>query len=116
MFNHTTLILGVVLPEFAGWIYRIGTGHHRSARLIIPIYEYSCQECGDRFELLVRGSEAPACPSCESTKLERELSLPTAHTSGTRNMAMRAAKARDQRQGAERAHAQREYELNHDDH
>ncbi len=31
-------------------------------------------------------------------------------------MAMRAAKARDQRQGAERAHAQREYELNHDDH
>ncbi len=31
-------------------------------------------------------------------------------------MAMRAAKARDKRQGAERMHAQREYELNHDDH
>jgi hypothetical protein len=30
-------------------------------------------------------------------------------------MAMRAAKKRDQRQGTERMHAQREYELNHDD-
>ncbi len=29
---------------------------------------------------------------------------------------MRAARTRDQRQGAERMHAQREYELNHDDH
>jgi hypothetical protein len=31
-------------------------------------------------------------------------------------MAMRAARKRDQRQGSERMHAQREYELNHDDH
>jgi len=31
-------------------------------------------------------------------------------------MAMKAAKKRDQRQGAERMHTQREYELNHDDH
>jgi hypothetical protein len=29
---------------------------------------------------------------------------------------MRAARARDKRQGEERMHAQREYELNHDDH
>jgi len=29
-------------------------------------------------------------------------------------MAMRAAKKRDQKQGQERTHAQREYELNHD--
>ena len=82
----------------------------------MPIYEYSCAACENRFEALVRGSETPSCPSCESTDLKRELSMPTMHTSGTRNMAMRAAKARDQRQGAERAHAQREYELNHDDH
>jgi hypothetical protein len=30
-------------------------------------------------------------------------------------MAMRAARKRDQRQGTERMHTQREYELNHDD-
>ena len=83
---------------------------------IIPIYEYTCQDCGNDFELLVRGSDTPACPGCESTALERQFSLPTMHTSGTHDMAMRAAKKRDKRQGAERAHAQREYELNHDDH
>lgn len=84
--------------------------------IIIPIYEYTCQGCGNDFEALIRGSETPACPACESTDLERQFSLPTMHTSGTHDMAMRAAKKRDQRQGAERMHAQREYELNHDDH
>lgn len=83
---------------------------------IIPIYEYSCQGCGHHFEALVRGDASPKCPECESEKLEREFSLPALKTSSTHGMAMKAAKKRDQRQGAERAHAQREYELNHDDH
>ena len=83
---------------------------------IIPIYEYTCQGCGNDFEALIRGSDTPACPECESTDLERQFSLPTMHTSGTHDMAMRAAKARDKRQGSERMHTQREYELNHDDH
>ena len=67
-------------------------------------------------EALVRGEEKPACPSCGSEDLERHFSLPTVQSSGTREMAMRAARKRDQRQGQERAHTQREYELNHDDH
>ncbi|MGY8777839.1 MAG: FmdB family zinc ribbon protein [Longimicrobiales bacterium] len=83
---------------------------------MIPIYEYSCQGCGHQFEALIRGSEKPACPDCESTELEREFSLPTVHSSGTRAMSMRAAKNRDQKQGSERMHTQREYELHHDDH
>lgn len=84
--------------------------------IIIPIYEYSCQDCGHHFEALVRGASQPSCPECESEKLEREFSLPALKTSSTHAMAMKAAKLRDQRQGSERAHAQREYELNHDDH
>lgn len=83
---------------------------------IIPIYEYSCQGCGHSFEALVRGSETASCPECEGTELDRHFSLPTVQSTGTRDMAMRAARARDKRQGAERMHAQREYELNHDDH
>jgi putative FmdB family regulatory protein len=83
---------------------------------IIPIYEYSCQDCGHHFEAQIRGSESPACPECESQSLERAFSLPTVHSSGTHNLAMKAARKRDQRQGQERMHAQREYELNHDDH
>ena len=81
---------------------------------IIPIYEYSCKGCGHAFEELVRGEEQPVCPSCESPDLERLFSLPAVQSSGTRAMAMRAAKKRDQKQGQERMHAQREYELNHD--
>jgi hypothetical protein len=48
--------------------------------------------------------------------LERHFSLPTVQSTGTHEKAMRAARKRDQRQGSERAHTQREYELNHDDH
>jgi hypothetical protein len=64
----------------------------------------------------VRGAETPACPECESKELTREFSLPTVHSSGTHDLAMRAAKKRDVKQGTERMHTQREYELNHDDH
>lgn len=83
--------------------------------IIIPIYEYSCQGCGKTFEQLVRGAQKAACPACGSQELERLFSLPAVQSTGTRDMAMRAARKRDQRQGAERMHAQREYELNHDD-
>ena len=83
---------------------------------IIPIYEYSCQDCGSEFEALIRGGNEPKCPDCESSSLERIFSLPTVHSSSTHEMAMRAAKKRDKKQGEERMHTQREYELNHDDH
>jgi putative FmdB family regulatory protein len=41
----------------------------------MPIYAYHCRECGDDFQTLVRAGETPACPSCESEKLEQRLSL-----------------------------------------
>ena len=40
----------------------------------MPIYEYTCDACGHEFELLVMGSEVPACPQCESEKLEKRFS------------------------------------------
>jgi putative FmdB family regulatory protein len=86
---------------------------------IIPIYEYACQSCGHRFEQLILGKAASAevaCPACAKTKVERVLSRPAVKSSGTHDLAMRAAKKRDARQGVERMRAQREYELNHDDH
>ena len=30
----------------------------------MPIYEYSCRDCGTSFEKLVRGGAAVACPTC----------------------------------------------------
>lgn len=44
----------------------------------MPIYEYRCQGCASDFELLVRDQETPACPQCETTKIEKLLSVPAA--------------------------------------
>ena len=82
----------------------------------MPIYEYACKGCGEEFELLIRGEEAPACPSCDGDDLDRLLSLPRVHSEGRKARSLAAAKQRDQRQGNERVRVQREYELNHDDH
>jgi putative FmdB family regulatory protein len=40
----------------------------------MPIYEYACRGCGTGFELLVRGSETPRCPACQSADLDKALS------------------------------------------
>jgi putative FmdB family regulatory protein len=51
----------------------------------MPIYEYNCSACDSQFELLVRGSEKPACPECGSKKLEKQLSVPAAHTAAAKS-------------------------------
>jgi putative FmdB family regulatory protein len=41
----------------------------------MPIYEYECRRCGERFEyLLLKSSPAAACPSCQNTDLEQLIS------------------------------------------
>lgn len=48
----------------------------------MPIYEYSCRDCGVRFEKLVRrAAEAGEieCPSCGQKHLQQELSVFAAH-------------------------------------
>ena len=52
----------------------------------MPIYEYACDTCRQPFELLVRGGEQPACPSCGGTELEKLLSVPAAHTGGVKSL------------------------------
>jgi putative FmdB family regulatory protein len=42
----------------------------------MPIYEYRCASCSERFEELVRRPEdAVACPECGGTEAERLLSV-----------------------------------------
>lgn len=48
----------------------------------MPIYEYLCEECGTKFEKLVRrASDAPEieCPSCGRKRLKQEYSRFAAH-------------------------------------
>jgi len=46
----------------------------------MPLFEYACRSCDREFEALVRAGQAPECPSCGGTDLERRLSVFAAHT------------------------------------
>ena len=54
----------------------------------MPVYEFTCQACGKRFEKLFRtmGNQKPAadCPECGSAKTQRALSLVNAGESKSR--------------------------------
>jgi putative FmdB family regulatory protein len=52
----------------------------------MPLYEYSCRDCSSEFEVLIRGSEKPRCPACDSGKLERLLSVPAAPGGAARDL------------------------------
>ncbi len=42
----------------------------------MPIYEYECRACGERFEkIVVNVSARPSCPACDGRKVKR---LPSA--------------------------------------
>jgi putative FmdB family regulatory protein len=42
----------------------------------VPLYEYACPGCGERFEKLVRRfGDAVSCPSCASPDVEKQLSV-----------------------------------------
>jgi putative FmdB family regulatory protein len=83
----------------------------------VPIYEYECTSCGERFELLARGSATPACPSCDGRDLERLLSLPSITSEGSRGRSLADAKSR--RRGMQQELHASEHDAtvdHHDDH
>jgi putative FmdB family regulatory protein len=42
----------------------------------MPIYEYTCHQCNEEFELLVQGmGKKVKCPECGSRKTEKKFSL-----------------------------------------
>ncbi len=51
----------------------------------MPLFEYVCKHCGQKFEELIMGSdpEAPKCPSCGSDEVERCISAPSLRSSST---------------------------------
>lgn len=80
----------------------------------MPIYEYRCLDCDADFDLLVRGDATPACPHCESGRLERRLSTPAVHSEASRARGLKAARNRDSKLGKDRMHERIEYESSHD--
>jgi putative FmdB family regulatory protein len=54
----------------------------------MPIYEYICDDCGTKFEKLVRrNQDAVACPSCGESHLKTALSTFAAHSSNGKSEA-----------------------------
>jgi putative FmdB family regulatory protein len=55
----------------------------------MPIFEYRCEDCGTKFEKLMRRSEDQAgCPSCGQKHLNQELSTFAAHNGASKAPAM----------------------------
>jgi putative FmdB family regulatory protein len=52
----------------------------------MPIYEYHCEACDERFDRLLWSiSQAPAevtCPACQSADVRRLISAPIVHSAG----------------------------------
>ena len=42
----------------------------------MPLFEYSCKDCGQQFEAFVTASRSAACPKCKSANLAKLLSSP----------------------------------------
>ncbi|MGH7576840.1 MAG: FmdB family zinc ribbon protein [Longimicrobiales bacterium] len=83
----------------------------------MPIYEFTCRDCGHGFDTLVRNEAVQlACPSCHGEHLERVFSVPGVSSEATRALAMRAAKKRDRHQARDRMHDQLSYEKSYDRH
>jgi putative FmdB family regulatory protein len=60
----------------------------------VPIYDFECGECGERFEELARPDERPACPVCGATETQRLLSqIAPPHRLGLRGAAARRSDA-----------------------
>jgi putative FmdB family regulatory protein len=51
----------------------------------MPLYEYQCESCGERFELIQKYSDAPpeTCPKCGKGPVQRLLSSPAIQFKGT---------------------------------
>jgi len=52
----------------------------------VPIYEYRCLECGEKFEKLVHSMNSSLtikCPKCAGAKVKKLLSAFGVHTAGS---------------------------------
>jgi len=72
----------------------------------MPIYEFECEECGNRFEELVPGETAEvACPSCGSPRARRLMSPVSPPGRQPRGAAVRSDESR--RREREAGHQER---------
>jgi putative FmdB family regulatory protein len=81
----------------------------------MPIYEYRCLACGHQFEALVRAHDTPVCGSCQSTQLERLLSMFAVSSESTRQSSLSLARKQNKKVLRDKAIADQE-EIDHHRH
>ena len=81
----------------------------------MPLYEYRCLACGHQFEALVRAHDTPACKTCQSTQLERLLSMFAVSSESTRSASLNLARAKNKGVLRDKAIADQE-EIDHHRH
>ena len=59
----------------------------------MPLYEYKCQACGHRFEvLMLRESQTVECPQCAGQSVERLISMFAVNSDARRESSVSAAR------------------------
>jgi putative FmdB family regulatory protein len=74
----------------------------------VPIYEFECGECGDRFEEMASvGTERATCPRCGADGAERRYSV---FGVTTRQMTARQKRRAEDRRGTDRGGARERFQ------
>jgi putative FmdB family regulatory protein len=76
----------------------------------VPIYEFRCASCGERFDELTRVDETPSCPGCGGAHVERLISPVSTPRIGLRGGDARRSEARRRAQRERASEARRRNE------
>jgi len=83
----------------------------------MPIFEYECSACGERFEQLVRSAQetgtAVACPRCGGQNLRQLQSLFAVNSADTRRQHWSQGRRQAQKDLSDQKHAEMEAVIRH---
>jgi putative FmdB family regulatory protein len=80
----------------------------------MPLYDFHCRSCGERFERLVRSGDVIECPSCRGSEVERLLSTFALSTEERRTAAAKQSRKLQIAKNRDKVVAEEEYRQKHD--
>jgi putative FmdB family regulatory protein len=80
----------------------------------VPLFDFRCKTCGSIFEALVRPRDAPHCPGCGATDLERQVPTFALSTDERRARAVRQSRRQQISKRKDAVIAEEEYRQKHD--
>ncbi len=80
----------------------------------MPIYDFKCLDCEEQFEALVLKGGTPACPACQSARLEQLVSLFSVDSATIRQGNIQQARKQNSKAHRDKAIADAEAIRDHD--